>query len=348
MKRRREIEPAWTTALEDLELVHPEIAAALPRGAEWRYEIKYDGFRAAAELANRTPRLRYRRAVDGAGPTAAWPEVVGALAALGVDQAVFDGELVVPDKEGHPRFDLVQGRASHRGPGAVKAAREHPGVYCVFDVLALHGRDLRRQPYEERKAELRRIFRGVTPPLLFVDDCGGDLADLLFARSREAGEGVVAKRRDAPYRPGSWLKVKHNLTDDFVVIGYSEADGALHLAVYVRGVLSPVGRVRAGFPKGTFHRITQALEQIAVANPPCAITGVDAAETWVEPRVVVEVAFVELTRHGVLRHAEFVRVRSDKTPTDCQLSALGHEAVATTTRTVDKASQSRSRWRRRR
>jgi bifunctional non-homologous end joining protein LigD len=304
-------------AIEDVDLVHPESAATLPSGPEWRYELKYDGFRALGDVAGGVVRIRYRNGGDG---TAAWPEITSALLQLGTKQLVVDGELVVPDARGRPRFELVQARARRGASTAARAAREKPGLFCVFDLLAAGGADLRSLPYVERKRELRRIPQGVSGALHFVDDCGAELAEALFARSREAAEGVIAKRASSPYRNGAWVKVKHDETSDFVVIGYSIADPALHLGAYVGKDLVYVGRVHAGFVRGALRDMAKALEQLAVGRSPCAAgpapLGVDR---FVEPRVVVEIAYVERTRHGVLRHARFVRLRTDKRPEECRL-----------------------------
>jgi bifunctional non-homologous end joining protein LigD len=292
-------------------------AGALPTGAGWGYELKWDGVRAIAVCTGGTARLYGRRGND---VTAGYPELAG-LAHVG--EAVLDGEIVVMDASGRPSFrDLAERmhvRDRHR---AARLAASIPVTYLIFDVLRLNGIDLLDVPYAERRLLLDELDiagdRWLVPPAF-------DDGPATQAASREHGlEGVVAKRLVAPYRPGlrslDWIKVKAESTGDFVVGGWrpgARTIGGLLVGVPGDGGLTFRGRVGGGISNAAERELLATLSPLVTGRSPFAeeIPRDDSRTAiWVRPRVVVEVKFAERTREGRLRFPRFLRLRPDKSP----------------------------------
>ncbi|RWA55361.1 hypothetical protein AU476_07590 [Cupriavidus sp. UYMSc13B] len=174
----------------------------IPRGPDWHFEIKYDGYRMLATTGG-TPRLKSK---NGADATAWFPELVDALSQLPPGH-ILDGEVCVLDDIGRSDFERLQSRARRRGwyRGA------EPVAYCVFDLLVDTGKDLRGQPIERRKAALRKILTEPPVGLLYVDSV--EDGAWLYGHALTLGlEGVVGKRAGSTYQAGErsidWIKVK--------------------------------------------------------------------------------------------------------------------------------------------
>ena len=309
--------------ISEARLMHAT-AGPLPLGPGWLYELKADGYRVLAGRQRGRPHVRYRRGSEG---TASWPELAAALAGLPFEDLVLDAELVVAEA-GRPAFALVQQRFGLTRKREVEhAAARHPAQLLAFDLLALDGLDLRSLPLETRKAALGELLAGQPPTLQCVYHVGLTQAQELYERARElGGEGVVAKRLRSLYQPGEskdWIKVRQAATLDAAVVGYSLGGGrvpALHLAgLHASEGLTYVGSVKTGFPRGFLSGAGELLPTIRRPDPPCRGVAADVAQAWVEPRIVVEVGYVEATPTGVLRHATFIRLRPDKPPEECVL-----------------------------
>lgn len=274
----------------------------LPEGPEWVYERKLDGYRAMADVReDGHVRLISRNALSLARR---FPEVVEALEKLpGLAGCILDGEVVAYEDD-KVSFHALQHSSS-------KTRLE----YLVFDLLAEDGHDLRALPYEERKARLleRAPKRGIVRALPFQPDPRQALA-----RARILGdEGILAKRRDIPYRGGRstlWIKYKVLLQDDFVVIGYkpstnpSDPIGSLALATRdeAGGSLRYAGRVGTGFDRADRLSLAEKLSGTAVPKPAVDVpTSERRGIRWVTPKLVVRVAYLEETPDGVLRHPTF-------------------------------------------
>ncbi len=290
----------------------------------WLFEVKYDGFRLLAGKEAGKVVLRYRRGGDA---TAVFPEIALALAALPADDLVLDGEVVVPDAHGRPRFQLLQQRFQLQEPRAVEAAvLEHPAVYYAFDVLGLEGFDTRPLPLAERKA----LLAGVVPalgPLRYAEHFEERGEELFHAAERLGLEGVVGKAADAPYRGGrqrTWLKVRAQKTAALVVVGYTRPGGscsgfgALHLAGYRDGALLYAGRVGSGFSEAQLGTLAAKLGASACAAPACAGAPAGREHCWVTPELVCEVRYTEWTEEGLLRQPVFLRLRDDKPVAECE------------------------------
>ncbi|WP_444546011.1 non-homologous end-joining DNA ligase [Virgisporangium aliadipatigenens] len=295
-------------------------AGPLPRGPEWRYELKWDGVRAVADLSGGRTRLYAR---TGPEITVAYPELAGLARALGSRDAVLDGEVAVLDARGRPSFRDLAERMHVRDPArAAKLVLTFPVTFLIFDVLRLDGVDVCDRPYDERRALLEGLALGgdswVVPPAF--DDGPGTVA---AAREYEL-EGVVAKRRTGLYRPGTrspdWIKVKLERTGDFVVGGYrpgARALGALLVGVPHSDGLHFRGRVGGGISNASERNLLAVLKPLVVPGSPFAgsIPREDSRGAyWVRPEIVVEVKFSERTPDLRLRFPRFLRRRSDKEP----------------------------------
>lgn len=292
----------------------------------WVFEPKLDGYRLRVARGPNGARLVSRNGHDLAG---AFPEVARAVAALPYD-CVLDGEVVVLDEGGRPSFQSLQGRARLGRPLEIRrAAVQTPATLYVFDVLGFEGYDLRALPLLKRKGVLRKLVPP-TGPLRYLEHFATQ-GETLFDEAATLGfEGIVAKKADAPYRAGrsdAWLKIRHDRTDDFVVVGFTSPRGsrsgfgALDLGAFVDGKLRYVGRVGSGFTASQIKSVAAELEAARRDRP--AFTGPapqDEAHSWVEPALVVEVRYKEWTGEGLLRQPVFLRFRDDKPPAECVVS----------------------------
>jgi bifunctional non-homologous end joining protein LigD len=291
--------------------------------AGWIFELKYDGFRMIAGTDGGRVQLRFRSGTDA---TARFPEVAAAVAGLGADGLVLDGEVASLDAQGRLDFQRLQKRFMlRRTPDVAAGARALPCSLFAFDLLAVDGLDLRPAPLRDRKEALRVVLEGgAVQAVEHVDEDGEGSFREVVGRGLE---GLVAKRAASPYAPGrsaDWVKFRIERTSEFVIVGFTVPglghQGGLHLAC--RSSSGPqlvyAGRVGNGFDAGTLGTVRELLGACRLPAPPCAGPAPRGrTHTWVEPRVVCEVRFLEQTDDGLLRHPVFVRFRPDKTPGEC-------------------------------
>src|SRR5690606_16030274 len=161
---------------------------AAPDGEQWLHEIKWDGYRLLADLADGQVSLRSRNGLDG---SADFPEVTRAIAALPVQDARLDGELVVFDAEGRSDFAALQ--------RVIEGSSKQPLRYVVFDIPGVAGVDISQAPLQQRKALLKELLGVKVGTLAYSDHVVGRGLEV-FAASGEAGfEGIFSKQLDAPY-----------------------------------------------------------------------------------------------------------------------------------------------------
>jgi bifunctional non-homologous end joining protein LigD len=304
---------------------------AFSRGG-WIFELKYDGFRLLVARESGEPLLLLRH---GTEVTATFPEIARAAGALPVD-VVLDGEVVVLDDAGRPSFQLLQKRAQMRRDADVeRGAVEAPATAYLFDLLAVDGYDMRSVPLLARK----QLLRDLLPPagrLRFTDHVEERGEELFRAIGRMGLEGMVAKLGSSPYRAGrsaDWLKVRHEKTGEFLIVGFTEPRGArpglgaLHLAVRGEYGLRYAGRVGTGLDDRLLSVLRRTLDARRRATPVCSgAVPKGKGQVWVEPELVCEVRYREWTRDGCLRHPVFLRLRPDKKLEDC--TAEGSPAAA--------------------
>lgn len=290
----------------------------------WLFELKLDGYRVRVGKEGGVAKVVSR---NGHDLSAIFPEIARVVAALPFEGLVLDGELVVLDERGHPTFNGLQNRAQiSRAFDVRRAAVEHPATLFCFDLLAFGGYDTRGLPLEKRKELLRKVIPA-TGALRYSEHFVKE-GEALYRQVERLGlEGIMAKRADSTYRAGrsaSWLKIRADRADDFVVVGFTRAKGsragfgALQLGAYRDGALVYVGRAGSGFTDKELKDVRKALESLKRDAP--AVTGAipkDKDTTWIEPKLVAEVRFKEWTPEALLRHPVFLRWRDDKEPGEC-------------------------------
>ena len=295
----------------------PTLVDAPPVGPGWVHEIKWDGYRVSAYLDDGEVVIRTRNGHDW---TRSFPAIAASVAALPLHSAVIDGEAVVLDDTGRSSFSVLQAAL---GTGD-RDGRRRPAsraVLYAFDLLFLDGHDLRGWSLADRLAALDTIGGPHSPAVLLNEGYGGCGADL-FASARDHGlEGIVSKRRDAPYRSGrrgEWLKTKCVRDGTFVVIGYQpsvalpSALGAVHVAEEARGALRYVGAVGSGFSRRAAVDLQRRLDALGKPTPPVMELRIEGAR-WSRPTLRVDVTFRATTAEGFLRHASFKGVRPSGT-----------------------------------
>jgi bifunctional non-homologous end joining protein LigD len=293
------------------------LASSAPTGDEWIHELKFDGFRILARVENGAVELWSRNHKDW---TERFPRVAQALAPLPVTAALVDGEVVVQLPDGRTSFQALQN---------LGAGTRGELLYYAFDLLHLDGVDLSGAPQEARK-ELLQTLIGTLPdgPVRFSDHVVGHGPEFLAQACGALVEGIISKRRTAPYRPGrsrEWLKVKCLQEQEFVIAGYTDPSGsrtglgALVLAVNEGTSLRYAGKVGTGFTGAVLTDLERRLRPLArrdppVSNPPKGAAG--RAIHWVEPVLVAQVTFTEETDEGILRHPSYKGLREDKAAGD--------------------------------
>jgi bifunctional non-homologous end joining protein LigD len=298
----------------------PQLATLVsraPPGGDWRYEIKLDGYRLLARLDHGKVRLFTRSGKDW---TDKLQPLAAALAKVGVRNAWIDGEIVVLDEQDRPSFQLLQ--------NAFEQARAGTISFVAFDLPYADGHDLRKAPLAQRRALLQQLLAPhLSERLRFSETVDGPPEQLLQAACGLQLEGLIGKRADAPYvesRSQSWIKLKCQQRQEFVIVGFTEPKGArnglgaLLLAVHDdQGKLSYAGRVGTGFDTRTLDDLRSQLDAVETARSPVAgdprakPTGSEVVH-WVKPELVCEVSFTEWTGDGSVRHAVFQGLRSDK------------------------------------
>jgi bifunctional non-homologous end joining protein LigD len=283
----------------------------VPAGAGWIHEMKYDGYRCLLAVGGGKARVYTRSGLDWSDK---FPEIVEAAAQMEVGSALLDGEIVALDDKGNTGFSALQQAISEGGRGL---------TLFLFDALEIDGEDLTALPTIERKGRLASLVgEGRPPTLLYAEHIVGH-GERLFDAMCEAGqEGIISKRADAPYRGGrtkTWLKIKCTYRQEFVILGWSESDKkgrgfrALLLGVYEEGKLRYAGKVGTGFSNQVQHDLLERFEKLASPRPAAPVPRAEARGAhWVKPKLVAEVAFAEFTAEGVVRHASFLGLRSDK------------------------------------
>ncbi len=295
------------------------LASAVPPGRDWVVENKFDGYRLLVRLSRGKARLFTRRGNDW---TARLRHLAAEVEQLGIPRAWLDGEIVVFNDAGLPDFNRLQ--------DAIDGAGHEDMVLYLFDVPFLGDRDLRAVPLQSRRAVLQGLLEGQkSQHIRFSEAFPAPAAEVLEAACRLGLEGVMLKRADSPYvgrRSDSWLKLKCQRRQEFVVLGFTDRSnsakevGALLLGYHADGQLRHAGAVGTGWSAEQgreLHRKLVALETRTPAVAPQASAGRRAgrsrgAERWVKPTLVVEVAFGEWTPDGHIRHASFRGLRGDK------------------------------------
>ena len=306
----------------EVRTIAPMLAKAaehVPGDAGWLFEIKWDGYRCVATVADGKVAMQSR-----SGKTDFAIHLHEIAAELGqLPDCVLDGELVVLDDDGNSSFEAM-------GTGTTR--------FIVFDILATEGFDVRGAQLLERRAMLEGLLGATSigsASLIAVAPAWDDGEKLLAFASEQGIEGIVAKRKSSRYveggRSGAWLKIKLRCEQEFVVAGYTPGEGArsgmigaLLLAVYEGDELDLVfvgkcgtGRVTDAQWRELQGQLKPGLPGEAIRIPDGSLSGPELKSvTWVEPDTVVQVAFQRWTKDGRLWHPSYLGVREDKAAGD--------------------------------
>jgi bifunctional non-homologous end joining protein LigD len=277
---------------------------------KWIYEIKWDGYRAIAEVKKGKVRLysRYSNMFNRD-----YPVIVNELEKLDLD-VVLDGEIVLLDEEGKPDFGRLQDYAQNT---------EYQLCYFVFDILYYNNETLCNKPLLERKEILRNLIKD-TEVIKYTDHVSGQGVAFFEAIKEMNMEGIMAKDSTSLYLPGkrtsSWLKIKQHSSAEVVIAGFTEPTGArqhfgsLILAHPDENKIIYAGHVGTGFNDKTLKQVYSKLMPLIVSESPFDIKiPTKTPITWVKPEVMCEVKFSEITKAGIMRHPVFVSL-IDKTP----------------------------------
>ena len=314
-----------------------------PNPRKWSFEVKWDGVRAIAYAQPGRLRLESRNLNE---ITDAYPEVRALIGALGMHEAVLDGEIVAFDDAGRPSFERLQRRMHVTSPAAVRRLMNStPVIYAVFDLLYLDGHSLIELPYFERRARLESLE--LAGPAWRVPAAHpGEGRALLEATAKQGLEGIVAKRLDTRYEPGrrsgAWLKIKNTLRQELVIAGWIPGEGrrtarigALLVGAYEDGKLRYAGRVGTGFTEKVLDDLRKRLEPLRRDTSPFDVAPKLPREAvFVEPRLVAEIEFREWTTERVMRAPSFKGLREDKAPTEVRIES----AVAADPEPADSSS----------
>jgi bifunctional non-homologous end joining protein LigD len=277
----------------------------------WAFEIKWDGYRTLAFVEHGRVRLQSSNLYD---VSAKYPELAELPTGVAAGRAVLDGELVVLDDEGRPRFELIQRHGLEPRQAAL----------YIFDLLSMDDHDTISLPYEDRRRLLAEVVESGSNwsvPAHRVGDGGA----LLDATAERGLEGVMAKRISSTYRPGfrtkEWRKVKHRQKAEVVIGGYSAGTGnrtssfgALLVGRWVGDSLAFAGGVGTGFTQRRLDDLSKRLRELRIVGcpfDPLPPTAYRRGATWVEPVLRANIEITEFTNDGYVRQASFLDLIDD-------------------------------------
>ncbi len=313
---RRSVEE---TRPEFVEPMKSKAVNELPESGDWFYEIKFDGYRSIVAKDSDAVRLFSRNENIF---NARFPKLAKAFERFS-GRFVIDGEIVALDRSDRPSFQLLQNNMA--SPGAI--------YFYAFDLLNEDGENLQGLPLEQRRERLNALLAGVSDPIRLSPLLPGSPRQVLKAVEKLGLEGVVAKRRASIYEPGersgAWIKQRTDRMQEFVIGGYvpgANTFDSLLIGIYQGKAFHFAAKVKDGFVSHLREEIFREFkglgsETCPFANLPekkgarrgDAITKEKMKECrWLKPKLVCEVAFVEWTDTGNLRHAKFVAMRDDK------------------------------------
>jgi bifunctional non-homologous end joining protein LigD len=291
--------------------IAPQLARlveAPPSGPNWVHEVKFDGYRMQMRAERHSARLRTRKALDW---TARFPEIADDGRALA--GCIIDGEICAIDARGVSDFGLLQTALSDHSTAAL--------VYYAFDCLFADGRAMERESLDTRKKMLKQVLKPLARSrrIRFVPHFHARGGTMLASACKAGLEGIISKRFDAPYVPGrsdSWTKSKCRGGQEVVIGAWRGAKGrfrSLLVGAYRDGKLIYMGRVGTGYGGKVAADLLRRLEPLRrgtspFANAPPRLPDVN----WVEPALVAEIEFENVTSDGLFRQAAFKGLRLDK------------------------------------
>jgi bifunctional non-homologous end joining protein LigD len=318
----------------------------VPKGPDWLFEVKWDGYRAIARVSAGEATLTSRNRNDLTGRFSGVAKEIAR--AVKTPDCVLDGEVCALDEQGRATFSALQ-----QG----KAGTKH--VYVVFDLLELEGEPLVDRPLAQRRKRLEALLdkRNRTVQL---SEAFEDGAALYRAAQQQHFEGIVAKRADSRYALGKrtrdWLKIKTHGKQEFIIAGYTKGQGrrsgrlgSLVLAVRRGRELSYVGNCGTGFTDDEIDRLLGKLRPLERKEPPFKVVPkmpkVRRGDiVWVEPKLVCEVEFVEWTHDGHLRAPSYQGLREDKSADEVRRELPIEDEIRAGGRTLKLSNLDKPFW----
>lgn len=301
-------------------MLAPELAMLAdkpPRGSDWSYELKLDGYRVLTRIDGADVHLFTRNGNDW---TSKLKHVAAAVAKLGLESGWLDGEIVMFDADNRPSFQLLQ--------NAFESAHTEKIQYFLFDVPYLNGFDLRAATLEERRLLLEQLVQSAKPPLVFSATLDMPVTQLYKHACDLQLEGLIGKRKGSSYRStrsNDWIKLKCLQRQEFVIGGFTDSGrpgqetfGSLLLGLHeADGRLRYAGRVGTGFTQSSLKQLSSKIRTLETDVMPFDLYNGEKPTRkmhWIKPKLVCEVAFTEWTTGGHARHPSFQGLRDDKSP----------------------------------
>ena len=279
----------------------------IPKGKDWGFEIKYDGYRILAFLENGKAKLFTRNHNDY---TVKFSQVAKSVENLSVNSVVLDGEVVAFDENGRSDFGLLQDYLKN-GKNV---------YYAVFDVLAYNGVDLREKEFKERRKRLEILLNKAPENLILSSLVIGKGKQCFSLAKKNNLEGIIAKKLDSCYvgkRTNDWLKIKCYARQEFVIVGFTTTEknpdlSAVLLGYYEKDSLVFVGKVGTGFDEKQRQLLAKKFKAHESKESYLAKEPKIKNVKWLRPVLVAEIQFAELTKDKILRQPSFVGLREDK------------------------------------
>lgn len=289
-----------------------------PKGPQWTFEVKWDGYRLAVHIEPSGVRILTRGGHDW---TERFPAILAEARRLPVSTAILDGEAVVLDARGRSDFGMLQ--QSLGGRGGKRASRN--SIFMAFDLLYFDGHDLTKTELASR----RHLLEGLVPPdgeeaIRLSEEIDADGETLLRIACEHELEGIIAKDRNSPYRSGrlgDWVKIKCVQSDGFLIVGYEKSTasfggiGRLLLAARKGNELVYVGGVGTGFNERSAGELRQQMDRLKIAKP-VVDTGRKRNAVFIEPKLIAEIEYRAWTHDGKLRHASYKGIREEQDSTE--------------------------------
>ena len=275
----------------------------------WIFEIKWDGYRAIADLSDKENQKLYSR--NGISFLNRYPDIQKGLMKQ-EHSLIIDGEIVALTDKGEPSFQLLQHYAE--SPNV-------PVIYQVFDLLYLNGHSTRNLSLLERKELLKEALIE-TSHIKYCDHIDSNGIDFYSGIQKSNIEGVIAKRKSSKYidgkRSDSWLKIKNHQSEEAVIVGYTEPKGSrkyfgsLILGRFINDELQYSGHVGSGFKEDSLKQIYELIYPYKTNKMPFSEKPkTNMPPTWVKPKFVVTIKYTQITKEGRFRHPVFIGIRDD-------------------------------------
>jgi len=286
------------------------LKARVPKGDQWAYEIKWDGYRLAVHIEPTGVRIITRGGHDW---THRFPAIEAAAKSLGVSTAILDGEAVVLDEQGRSDFSALQQSLGGRHGKATSG----DAIFMAFDLLYFDGHSFIETELSTRRHLLESLITG-EGAIRLSEEVDADGEALLRIACEHDLEGIIAKDREAPYRSGrggEWVKVKCIQSDSFAIVGYEHSMsaragiGSLLLAARRGGKLVYVGSVGTGFKEAPTWKLREELDKLVTKKPAVEYAGRRKDIVWTRPRLIAEIEYRAWTADGKLRHASYKGLR---------------------------------------